>query len=44
MPRGWEKKYWNACPEEVRILIASYLKGNINKKEFWSRISRAASL
>ena len=43
LPQGWEKKYWNAFPQEVRILIASYLKGNINKKDFWNRVSRAVS-
>jgi ABC-type anion transport system duplicated permease subunit len=41
MPQGWEKKYWDAFPEEVKNLIASYLKGNINKKDFWNRVRKA---
>jgi hypothetical protein len=44
MPQGWEKKYWDVFPQEVRVLIASYLKGNINKKDFWNRVSKAVSL
>lgn len=44
LPQGWEKKYWNSFPQGIKILIAAYLNGNIDKKDFWDRISRYASI
>lgn len=43
MPQGWEKKYWSVFPHEIKILIAAYLNGNINKKDFWNKVSRFVS-
>lgn len=42
LPQDWEKKYWNSFSQEIKISIIEYLNGNINKKDFWSRISRQA--
>lgn len=43
MPPGWEKKYWNAFPGDIKILIAGYIKGNMSRKKFWSEVSRFLS-
>ena len=43
LPQEWEKKYWNSFSQEIKILIAAYLNGNITKKDFWNRVSKHAS-
>ncbi|MFA5518327.1 MAG: hypothetical protein WDA74_03650 [Spirochaetota bacterium] len=40
LPQGWEKKYWNSFPQEIKISIAAYLNGDINKRDFWNRVNK----
>ena len=34
----WPEKYWNAFPEAIQISISSFLKGNLNEKDFWNEV------
>lgn len=37
-PEGWADKYWEAFPDDVKKLIASYLRGEADKALFWAKI------
>jgi len=37
---AWPEKYWHAFPEPIQVVISSFLKGNMNEKNFWQDIHR----
>ena len=38
LPPGWEKKYWNSFPQEIRQAISDHLKGNTGEGDFWKTV------
>ncbi len=38
LPHGWQNKYWQVFPPEVKSLIESYTKGRITRKTFWREV------
>ena len=41
---SWPEKYWKSFPSVIRLLITDFLKGEINEKDFNSRLSAALSM
>ena len=41
LPDGWVQKYWSVFPSSVRKLLSVYIKGGIDTRSFWKRISEA---
>lgn len=37
-PKDWHKKYWEAFPQEIQVLIRDYILGKIGKNRFWKGI------
>jgi hypothetical protein len=37
-PKDWHKKYWEAFPQEIQLLIRDYILGKIGKNQFWKGI------
>ncbi|HOK03193.1 MAG TPA: hypothetical protein PLN03_12390 [Spirochaetota bacterium] len=35
----WKKQFWNAFPEDVKIFIAQYLCGEIQREELFKKVS-----
>jgi hypothetical protein len=40
----WPDKYWKSFPELIRLLLKDFLKGEMNEKEFNTRIGMALSM
>jgi hypothetical protein len=40
---AWPERYWKAFPEVVKLIIKDYLNGEINEKEYRSKIAAALS-
>jgi len=40
----WPDKYWNAFPQVVRLLIADFVKGEIDEKDFNTRMGIALQM
>jgi len=40
----WPDKYWNAFPQVVRLLITDFLKGEIDEKDFYTRLGLALTM
>ena len=40
----WPDKYWKAFPQVIRLLITDFLKGEMDEKDFNSRIGLAISM
>ncbi len=38
LPEDWINKYWKALPESARVLITSFLNGDLDEKKFWAEI------
>jgi hypothetical protein len=41
---SWPDRYWKAFPQVVQLIIRDFLKGEINEKEFRSKIAIALQL
>jgi len=44
LPDGWVQKYWNVFPRSVQKLLSVYIKGGIDTRSFWKRISEALGI
>ena len=44
LPEGWVQKYWDIFPVNVRKLLSVYIKGGIDTRTFWKRVSEAIGL
>ncbi|MDR2079443.1 MAG: hypothetical protein LBP74_06975 [Treponema sp.] len=40
----WPRRYWESFPPVVRLIIAGYIKGEMNEKEFKSKIETAIAI
>ena len=40
----WPDKYWKAFPQVIRLLLTDYIKGEIEEKEFNTRLGLALSM
>jgi len=40
----WPDKYWKAFPQVIRLLITDFIKGEINEKEFNTRMGLALQM
>jgi hypothetical protein len=38
---AWPERYWKAFPEVVKLIVKDYLDGEINEKEYRSKIAAA---
>lgn len=43
-PDGWHKKYWEAFPPDIQVLIRDYILGKIGKSQFWKGIGESPSM
>lgn len=43
-PGGWHKKYWEAFPPEIQVLIRDYIMGKIGKNQFWKGIRESPAM
>jgi hypothetical protein len=43
-PAGWHKKYWEAFPPEIQLLIRDYILGKIGKNQFWKGIGESPAM
>jgi hypothetical protein len=41
---AWPDKYWNAFPQVIRLLIKDFIKGEIDEKDFNTRMSLALQM
>ncbi len=40
LPSGWEKKYWETFPDDIKYLISAFLKKGLDSGSFWSGVDR----
>ena len=40
----WPDKYWNSFPQVIRLLVSDFLKGEMDEKDFNTRIGLALNL
>lgn len=43
-PKGWHKKYWEAFPSDIQVLIRDYILGKIGKSQFWKGIRESPAM
>ena len=43
-PRGWHKKYWEAFPQDIQVLIRDFILGKIGKNQFWKGIRESPAM
>lgn len=38
LPRGWQRKYWDIFPSEIKQIIAAYLNKDTTHDDFWRSV------
>ena len=43
-PKGWHKKYWEAFPPDIQVLIRDYILGKTSANQFWKGIRESPAM